>query len=273
MINDWDQLYEQRPLVPWVPKPPNKNCPFAVRLRQCASGLWPGQPILEVGCGLAGDLLSLWHEFGVVPYGLDSSPTAIARARQRYALAGLWEDFLYEGDAHAMPFADGMFPLVFGKTSLEHFDNTTTAIREIARVTTPGGYVVFDVPNRRNGYWTESSERTHGHTHLTRLFTIETLVDLFTESGFTVAETWGYHLFYTTPFILWQDVIRRLRPTAATTQAHSRMVQRSVPAIARWVDHLFKMGQDRINRYADCSGWVNDHNGILIGVLAQRGDR
>lgn len=50
------------------------------------------------------------------------------------------------GDAHALPFADGVFSLVVLKDALEHFRNPWQAMHEVRRVLTCGGRLVICVP-------------------------------------------------------------------------------------------------------------------------------
>lgn len=63
------------------------------------------------------------------------------------------------GDIHAMPIADDSFDCVFCTGTLEHVTDPWTAIREIYRVTKPGGIVHIDLPFIQgfhadpNDYW------------------------------------------------------------------------------------------------------------------------
>jgi SAM-dependent methyltransferase len=63
------------------------------------------------------------------------------------------------GDIHAMPIPDASYDCVFCTGTLEHVADPWTAIREIHRVTKPGGIVHIDVPFIQgfhadpNDYW------------------------------------------------------------------------------------------------------------------------
>jgi SAM-dependent methyltransferase len=88
---------------------------------------------LDLGCGegrLARDLAALGHDVA----GVDSSPTLIAAARD--AAPGME---LHLADAAALPFADASFGLVVAFMSLHDFDDLDGAVRETARVLSPGG--------------------------------------------------------------------------------------------------------------------------------------
>jgi SAM-dependent methyltransferase len=51
-------------------------------------------------------------------------------------------------DLTALPFADGQFDVVFSKFVFEHLDRPLTAMRELHRVTKPGGHLLIHTPNR-----------------------------------------------------------------------------------------------------------------------------
>jgi SAM-dependent methyltransferase len=52
------------------------------------------------------------------------------------------------GDVRDLPFRDASFDAVYSMGTIEHFDETERAVREIARVLKPGGRAIVGVPNR-----------------------------------------------------------------------------------------------------------------------------
>jgi SAM-dependent methyltransferase len=99
-----------------------------------------GRSVLEVGCG-TGLVMQRIAGFAARVRGIDVSPGMLARARER----GLE---VQEGSATALPFADGEFDVVCAFKVLAHVDPVEPALAEMARVTRPGGHLVFDAYNR-----------------------------------------------------------------------------------------------------------------------------
>ena len=84
---------------------------------------------------------------GMTAFGVDISPPIVRLARQefddhRLRLRGAISD------VRTLPFVSGSFDAVYSMGTIEHFDETDTALREIYRVLTPGGVAVIGVPNR-----------------------------------------------------------------------------------------------------------------------------
>ena len=108
--------------------------------------LTPGDAVLDVGCGPGTDVFDMVELVGPAGrlVGLDASEVMIAEARQRA------EDFhvpiTFEvGEVQALPFPDGTFDVCRAARLLEHLPDAQRALKEMVRVTRPGGrIVVFD---------------------------------------------------------------------------------------------------------------------------------
>jgi ubiquinone/menaquinone biosynthesis C-methylase UbiE len=98
-----------------------------------------GLDVLEVGCG-TGLLLARIAEFARTARGIDLSPGMLEHARGR----GLE---VMEGSATALPFDDASFDLVCSFKVLAHVRDIQLALREMARVTRPGGTVLAEFYN------------------------------------------------------------------------------------------------------------------------------
>lgn len=105
--------------------------------------------ILDVGCGVGH-----WHRAlaQVLPSsteitGLDPEPKWVQGAQERARRAGLGSRCRFvQGDAMALPFADGSFDLTTCQTVLIHLADPKGALREMMRVTRPGGLVLAVEP-------------------------------------------------------------------------------------------------------------------------------
>jgi SAM-dependent methyltransferase len=98
-----------------------------------------GREILEVGCG-TGLLLERMASFARRAVGVDLSPGMLERARERGLEA-------VEGSATALPFGDHSFDVVCSFKVLAHVRDIETAMREMVRVTRPGGMLVLEFYN------------------------------------------------------------------------------------------------------------------------------
>jgi SAM-dependent methyltransferase len=84
---------------------------------------------------------------GAVAYGVDISLPIVEQAADEFAHCG--ERLrAAQGDVRAIPYADSSFDVIYSMGTVEHFDETTTAVAEIFRVLKPGGTAIVGVPNR-----------------------------------------------------------------------------------------------------------------------------
>ncbi len=121
-----------------------ENALFAHRAATTLAWLEPldeDMIVLEVACGAAhGSEVAAPHVRQVV--ALDVTPALLALGAARLDAAGIRNVLLQEGNAQALPFADGSFDLVFCRTAVHHFPRPEQALAEMARVCRPGGRVV-----------------------------------------------------------------------------------------------------------------------------------
>jgi SAM-dependent methyltransferase len=96
----------------------------------------PGMRVLEVGSGLG--LLAA----EVASAAADVQVIGVERAAEQIAAAVMAPNIQYvQTDAHALEFEDGTFDLVYCRYVLEHVSNPEKVVREMRRVTRPGGGV------------------------------------------------------------------------------------------------------------------------------------
>ncbi|MFJ3641626.1 class I SAM-dependent methyltransferase [Streptomyces sp. NPDC090108] len=104
--------------------------------------LRPHMKILDIGCGpgtITADLAELVPEGHVT--GVDHAPGILERARETAAARGLANVGFEVADVHALDFPDDTFCVVHAHQVLQHVGDPVQALREMRRVTKPGGYV------------------------------------------------------------------------------------------------------------------------------------
>ena len=112
---------------------------------------YPSCRVLEVGCGRGG--FAIWlsrqaPQFSLT--GLDFSGAAIEIAKESASAQNARVDFV-QGDAEALPFADGTFDLVISCECMEHVPHPPQMARELARVIKTGGRFCLTTENYFNG--------------------------------------------------------------------------------------------------------------------------
>ncbi len=156
---------------------------------------------LDVGCGTGGTLIRLRErpEIGTV-IGVDASASAIGLARRR-------SDHLVQGDAFALPFADGCFDLVTCFDVWQHLPAGSVALAasELRRVLRPGGLALIRANGR--GLWP-------GRRGGVRLYRVAELASTLAATGLDVV-----HATYANclPAVA-QELLGRLRPTPSRSR-------------------------------------------------------
>ncbi len=89
---------------------------------------------------------------GARVFGLDLSPGTAALARSEFTRQALTLRGTIS-DVRAIPFRDRSFDAVYSMGTVEHFDETETALAEIFRVLRRGGRAIIGVPNRYDPFF------------------------------------------------------------------------------------------------------------------------
>jgi ubiquinone/menaquinone biosynthesis C-methylase UbiE len=125
----------------------------------------PEDKILEIGCGIGtvvNELSGKGHDIA----GIDISGEAIEYGRKKYS-----DISLEVQAAETLPYEDESFEVVLSFDLFEHIAAIDKHISEVRRVLGPGGYYLFQTPNRYSNIiyetlWTKSLQWRRYHPSL-----------------------------------------------------------------------------------------------------------
>ena len=149
----------------------------------------PGQTrVLDAGCG-SGRTLDDLARLGEA-HGIELNPLGVRAARAR-------GHDVREGPVESLPFEEASFDLVTCLDVIEHTDDDVVALRELRRVTRPGGHAVLTVPAHPR-LWSRHDE-LNGHR---RRYTGRTLRAASERAGWDVSRMTGFNVAYLAPAAL-----------------------------------------------------------------------
>jgi arsenite methyltransferase len=107
--------------------------------------LFPGDAVLDIGCGAGVDSLVAGRMVGPAGrvVGIDVTVAMLAQARENQARLGLGQVIFQVGDATALPFPDNDFDAVISNGVLNLTLNKAQALEETHRVLKPGGRLML----------------------------------------------------------------------------------------------------------------------------------
>lgn len=156
-----------------------------------------GQRVLDLGCG-GGRHSEFFVKHGFDTSAIDINPSMLETTEKRVAKLGKNID-LREGSILDIPYGDDEFDIVLTTGVLHQAQNLkqyTKAIRELSRVTKPGGHIFLNIFT--NNVW------DHSYTQLESEFAVRTkegllmtllpkqlFVELMTKAGLTLHTDYG----------------------------------------------------------------------------------
>ena len=149
-----------------------------------------GDWVLDVATGTAHSAMAMPPGAGVV-IGADLALGMMQAGRTMAEERGIGHLRFVQADVHALPFADGSFERVVSRIAPHHFGDIRLAVREMARVTAPGGRVAVvdgstpDDPQVDR--FVDTLERLHDPTH-GRNFPVREWREFYEQAGLEVVE-------------------------------------------------------------------------------------
>jgi SAM-dependent methyltransferase len=108
------------------------------------TGMSEDDEVLDVACGKGVSLEYFVREFGVQGSGVDPDTALIEMAESRTRTLGIASRLQFQtGRADALPYRDEIFDVAVGEIGLASSATPADAVRELTRVTKPGGFVVL----------------------------------------------------------------------------------------------------------------------------------
>jgi len=194
------------------------------------AGIRSGDDVLDVGC--ASGLLTMRMAALTDPgqaVGLDLSGTRLEMARGTATRAEVSNLAYVEGDVCAIPFDDDHFDVAFSRFTFEYLREPHRALKEMKRVTRPGGrVVVMDLDGNGVFHYPIPPEVEQTLNQLTRAlakvgfdpFIGRKLYSMFHQEGFRRIEVQAmpHHLIAgkASPYHMenWETKLRTIRPQA-----------------------------------------------------------
>jgi ubiquinone/menaquinone biosynthesis C-methylase UbiE len=123
----------------------------------------PGETLLDVGCG-TGVFTTDFIAAGAGVVGLDISRPMLHRAVAKTTPVRFSP---LQADMRHLPFSDRVFDKTVSITALEFIEDAATAIRELFRVTRPGGYILVATLNSLSPWADRRNTKTRrGQRHI-----------------------------------------------------------------------------------------------------------
>lgn len=119
--------------------------------------LAPGLALLDVGCGPGSITAEFAGRLGLqgTVLGIDASPEVIARATASYADSGATFATM---DLYSLDVADDSYDIVHAHQVLQHVSDPVAALREMHRVTKPGGVIAVRDADYAAMHWAPQSD-------------------------------------------------------------------------------------------------------------------
>lgn len=150
----------------------------------------PEARVLEVATG-PGHVAFGFADMCHTVVGIDLTEALLTIAEQTRQERGLDNVHFQKGDAENLPFNESAFDIVVCRLAFHHFEDTSSALQQMAQVCRPNGtvtvadLVVSEHPNR--GKYQNQFEQLRDPSHV-RAHSLSELIELFAEAGLEVED-------------------------------------------------------------------------------------
>jgi ubiquinone/menaquinone biosynthesis C-methylase UbiE len=130
-----------------------------VRLLHSGTAYPPGSRVLEAGCGVGAQTVTLARNSPEAQItSVDVSSVSLAEAEERAASAGLTNVRFRQGDTFALPYRPESFDHVFVCFVLEHLSRPVDALTALKAMIVPGGTITVIEGDHGSAYFHPDSE-------------------------------------------------------------------------------------------------------------------
>ncbi|MEZ8042812.1 malonyl-ACP O-methyltransferase BioC [Vibrio sp. 10N.237.312.C02] len=164
-----------------------------------------GLKVLDLGCG-TGYFSQQLVERGAEVVCADLSIGMLQKAEQR---CGAMISLYRQADAELLPFEDGAFDIVFSSLALQWCDDLSSPLREMKRVTSLGGRVIFSTLLDGSLFELKKSwSKIDAHQHVNHFITINQVKIALAQSSCTAhqLDLPTITVWYDTAFELMRDL-------------------------------------------------------------------
>jgi SAM-dependent methyltransferase len=190
----------------------------------------PAAEILDAGCG-SGRTLDELVDYGAVRgVELDSEAVAAARARGRGEVV--------QGRLEELPWSDDTFDLITCLDVLEHTPDDRATLRELRRVTKPGGHLLLTVPAYAM-LWSRHDEINHHFRRYNRPM----LRDAFAQADWKLERLTAFNTLLFPPAAVVRLLQRRRPPAVYRADLDlgpawlNAVLERPLAWEAQWLTH------------------------------------
>ncbi len=180
---------------------------------------YPGRRCLDVGCGDGTNLEKL-KQIGLDAWGCDISSVAVGKTRRKGFHAQV-----VDLNNDKLPYKSGQFDIVWLTDVIEHVFWPESVIRELSRITVPGGLLFISTPNV--SWWGNRFQLLFGHT-LTDIhpehihwYNHTGLIHLLTANNYAVVGEVSYKRLIPYPITAALPWLEALNPIAAPNSLFS----------------------------------------------------